>query len=547
MRMHDSDSTAPADGFTKLTDDSWTVMSTFLRTGDVVEIERRANNGAPWSGDAYLVGTRKAATACCCCSVHCTCVSAFGESPPATNRIRAEGIERLRLEQLGRLDSENSPSSMAVCNDSSSEGDTAPPESSATLRERLSEIESEMAPIQARLAHLATARKMIVDALESIVFPVLTIPPEITAEVFVHYVDWANGGDPRTRRGGPLVLASVCKSWRSIALNFPKIWSEIHISNSIEGLPGVEKWLRCWLQRAGDHALALDMTSSHTPQSIFPLLAPYSMQWETFMCSVEVPYPMDEIKGRLPLLRTLTIESNIPKALITAFSNAPLLREARLVFVSIALPWVQLSTLSLVGWKRDCLQILQQTLNLEVLTISHFDVSWHTHPATSVHCRLDRLRSLTFEYIPYASAGIDFLDFLTLPALTHLEVAKHNGSLRRPASHVHLLNFIERSRCLLRSLSFGLIDEITHDNAVEIIRCIPSVTELSMRITTRADARRLLERIADWLPNLRKLCIKTWDHPDKVEIVGHGGCGSTEGRWAADRWLQEIQFVAQQN
>ncbi|KAJ7191898.1 hypothetical protein GGX14DRAFT_596871 [Mycena pura] len=405
---------------------------------------------------------------------------------------------------------------MAVCSDSSPGGGTAPPKSAATLRERLAEIESEMAPLQARLAHLATARKLIVDALESIVFPILTIPPEITTEFFMHYVDWVNG-DPRTRRGGPLVLASVCSSWRSIALNFPKIWSEIHISNLAAGLPGVEKRVRCWLQRVGDHALAIDMTSSHTPQSIFnPLLAPYSMQWETFMCSVEVPYPLDEIEGRVPLLRTLSIESNIPQTLITAFSNAPLLREARLVFVFIALPWAI-------------------TLNLEVLTVAYFNDS-RTNPVTSVHCRLDRLRSFTFEH--------RFSGFPYPPALTHLEVAKQG---MRPASH--LLSFIERSRCLLRSLSFSLIDsEPTHDNAVEIIRCTRgSVTELSMQITTRADARRLLERITELLPNLRKLCIKTWDHPDKVEIVGHGGCGSTEGCWTADRWLHEIQFVAQQH
>ncbi|KAJ7202285.1 hypothetical protein GGX14DRAFT_570791 [Mycena pura] len=94
---------------------------------------------------------------------------------------------------------------MAVCSDSLPGDDTAPPKSAVMLRERLAEIESEMAPIQARLAHLATARKLIVDALESIVFPILRIPPEITAEFFVHYVDWANG-DPRTRRGGPLAM-----------------------------------------------------------------------------------------------------------------------------------------------------------------------------------------------------------------------------------------------------------------------------------------------------------------------------------------------------
>ncbi|KAJ7191863.1 hypothetical protein GGX14DRAFT_596803 [Mycena pura] len=442
---------------------------------------------------------------------------------------------------------------MAVCRDSSPGGDTAPPKSAATLRERLAEIESEMAPLQARLAQLATARKLIVDALESIVFPILTIPPEITTEFFVYYVDWANG-DPRTHRGGPLVLASVCSSWRSIALNFPKIWSEIHISNSIEGLPGVEKRLRCWLQRAGDHALALDMASSQTPQSIFPLLAPYSIQWETFnfKCMFAVPYPMEEIEGRVPLLCTLTIESDgnpggdPPQTPITAFSNAPLLREARLVYASarwMTLPWAQLTTLSFIGWKRDCLQILQQTLNLEVLTVTSFDNS-HTHPVTSVHCRLDRLRSLTFEYHAYASS-IDLLDFLTLPALTHLGVAKERQHTRHAP---HLLSFIERSRCPLRSVSFGLVDsEVTRYNAVEIIRCTPSVTELSVQITALADVRKLLERITDLLPNLRKLCIETWDHPDKVEIVGHGSCGSTEGRWTADRWLQEIQFVAQQH
>ncbi|KAJ7159469.1 hypothetical protein C8R46DRAFT_860080, partial [Mycena filopes] len=94
----------------------------------------------------------------------------------------------------------------------------------ASLRAALTEIDAEFAALRARVEELTAARKSIVDALKAIVYPILTIPVEITVEIFLQCIDRA----PEIS-GTPLALASVCKQWRAIALNLQPMWSRLQI------------------------------------------------------------------------------------------------------------------------------------------------------------------------------------------------------------------------------------------------------------------------------------------------------------------------------
>ncbi|KAJ7649542.1 hypothetical protein DFH06DRAFT_1421105 [Mycena polygramma] len=84
--------------------------------------------------------------------------------------------------------------------------------STGSLRIRLAEIDAKMEDLYARLDNLSVSREHISNALKSVVYPVLTIPPEIIAEIFKHCVDTA--GIKQS-----LVLASICRAWRQIALD----------------------------------------------------------------------------------------------------------------------------------------------------------------------------------------------------------------------------------------------------------------------------------------------------------------------------------------
>jgi hypothetical protein len=109
-------------------------------------------------------------------------------------------------------------------------GQQIPPAQCTSLHTRLAEIDAEMADLQARLKRLTVERRPIATTLDAIIYPILTIPPEITAEIFIHYValdEWVELHNCASR---PLLLASICSVWRLIALNLRSIWGNLKIS-----------------------------------------------------------------------------------------------------------------------------------------------------------------------------------------------------------------------------------------------------------------------------------------------------------------------------
>ncbi|KAJ6602553.1 hypothetical protein DFH09DRAFT_859208, partial [Mycena vulgaris] len=86
---------------------------------------------------------------------------------------------------------------------------------SIRLRSRLEHIEEQILRLQEERKHTKSA-------LASIVFPVLSLPVEITSEIFLQCLD----GRPikPDLREIPLVLTRVCSAWRSITINTPRLW-----------------------------------------------------------------------------------------------------------------------------------------------------------------------------------------------------------------------------------------------------------------------------------------------------------------------------------
>ncbi|KAJ7673814.1 hypothetical protein DFH06DRAFT_954437, partial [Mycena polygramma] len=56
--------------------------------------------------------------------------------------------------------------------------------------------------------------------LAEIVYPVLTLPPEITAQIFVQAVKPL---DKASSTSAPLLLLRICRQWRTIALSTPRL------------------------------------------------------------------------------------------------------------------------------------------------------------------------------------------------------------------------------------------------------------------------------------------------------------------------------------
>ncbi|KAJ6448461.1 hypothetical protein C8R45DRAFT_850281 [Mycena sanguinolenta] len=128
--------------------------------------------------------------------------------------------------------------------------------------------------IQAKIARFKTFSECFISVLEkhqheleaelgAVVYPVLSLPPEITSRIFVHCLP--DGGVlPWDDHAAPLVLARVCRQWKDIALSTCQLWSSLRIESlskhKIKVPRGTFQTLQNWIPRARVSALSLSVT-----------------------------------------------------------------------------------------------------------------------------------------------------------------------------------------------------------------------------------------------------------------------------------------------
>ena len=86
------------------------------------------------------------------------------------------------------------------------------------------------------------------------VYPVLFLPSKIPLEILVQIFIACLPHHPRpVIQSAPLLLCSVCTTWRQIALHTPALWTSITL-RTVGKLSSVSRW---WFSRAGDLPLTL--------------------------------------------------------------------------------------------------------------------------------------------------------------------------------------------------------------------------------------------------------------------------------------------------
>jgi hypothetical protein len=88
-------------------------------------------------------------------------------------------------------------------------------ETPAELRAQLAKIGEEEALLRPKLQLLAEKRRSILRKLDAVIYPVNTLPSDIMAEIFMHYVDklLIQSMPSSLNPDPPLCLASVCSGW----------------------------------------------------------------------------------------------------------------------------------------------------------------------------------------------------------------------------------------------------------------------------------------------------------------------------------------------
>ncbi|KAF7352422.1 F-box domain-containing protein [Mycena venus] len=383
----------------------------------------------------------------------------------------------------------------------------------AQLRKRLTDLDAQITEQRRVLAELEQTRSDVERELHAIAYPVLTLPFEITAEIFLRCRQLWGFAELYHRRTidqntTPIKLASVCRAWRDIILATPLLWSEVWVY--FDALPAelvskpavVEGDIDRWLIRAGGRPLTLyfecgkgEEAEDEEQDEPFALgrLRDIIHRW-----SPQVQYlhlvidrdigPLGLESLQFPLLESVALDCNYEARVVDphrrVFTNAPRFHDLRMGLpLAFTFPWSQLTKFQGELWD----------VVLFTLAPNLCEVTCSFRPDDSDHLVVTHrnLRSLT-------SHVTDILEYLTLPALQHLAVLYLSN-------HHSIVDFISRSSPPLISLSVPGDHAGTSFNSWG--QCVPRTLE-SLEICEVSAAGLVDPSILDVLPNLRTLILK---------------------------------------
>ncbi|KAJ7267322.1 hypothetical protein C8J57DRAFT_1615974 [Mycena rebaudengoi] len=392
-------------------------------------------------------------------------------------------------------------------------------------RDRLAGVMDEIAALVGHLERLRAERDVIQAELDEIVYPVLTLPPEVTSEIFCWCLPSTPDFPQPDPAAPPLVLLAICRRWRSIALAIPQLWSrlEIRLGPSITRNESLCLLLERWLSRSASHPLSilLDDTESarSTSTSFYNTVVPHAHHLQHLHLILEhehlVRY-LDNFNGGYPLLETVNFsasEAGLYTLSLAAFQASP-----RLLSVDADAETLHPFPLYLPLWSQLTrfvgrnMSIAQGWLALtRMSSLEEFFLILVGSPSTNLIAglaptTLPRLRCLKVfqegELLCNPSDVTPFLRFLTLPALTELTFSTDDDHIS------HFLDFMARSSCHLISL---VVDcSLSTANFAQLFAAIPRLFKLTADIPVRSfgDVSSILATRNGHLPALRELIIR---------------------------------------
>ncbi|KAJ7073857.1 hypothetical protein C8F01DRAFT_3860 [Mycena amicta] len=325
----------------------------------------------------------------------------------------------------------------------------------AADRALLSEVEDEIQRLEVHLTSLRKEREDISARLANYKYPVLTLPNEITGEIFLHYLPPYPSIPLLVGPQSPTKLLGICRLWREIALHCPLLWRAIMLDRA-QDLDLVQTWL----QRSGSSSLVLHLNfrkyGPEIPQAgeMLKAVLLHRSRWEhvTFMGH---PSQISLISGPAPCLFHLEVvswQNEVSPTENIALCDVPRLRSVCLWDVGCsvgALPWAQLTCLILLHVHfADCAPIVEHATNL--LQCKLF---LRTFDAEAVNILLPRLEILVLqtddEDLELNAAG-SFLAQFILPSLRRLELAY--ALFGAEAVVPQIRSFMTESKCHLQRL-----------------------------------------------------------------------------------------------
>ncbi|KAJ7615617.1 hypothetical protein DFH06DRAFT_1108031 [Mycena polygramma] len=370
--------------------------------------------------------------------------------------------------------------------------------SPSELRADLQSVNLEILRHQTYISELKAKRGTLEIKLAEIVYPVLSLPPEITARIFVECLP-VHGRVQPSPTAPPLLLAQICRDWREIALHTCQLWSSVDVAFAYQPRDSTEVpkegaalTIETWLSRAKGQPLSLTVRSQRheIPSSIIPLICAAAPQIHTLELEL-FKDDFDIIKQEhvaFPGLQRLALVSPLEDECPSIMEHAPSLTNLTIDSTPLSLLSPSLTTLeirhripfsSLLDLFRQCPKLLDLTVHVDRPS------RLEDQPPTT----LPLLHSL-------AIVGLTRLEFLTLPALRRLKLGYYS----------HLLPLIQRWRCALEHLAIQFDYTDPKLRLPEVLRALPSLTSLTVYVQCYMNSfTEVLEKDPALLPQLTTL------------------------------------------
>ncbi|KAJ7623965.1 hypothetical protein DFH06DRAFT_1340291 [Mycena polygramma] len=173
-------------------------------------------------------------------------------------------------------------------------------------RIRVADLQARVVQLERVLSQLRTEQLQAQERLDSYKYPILTLPVEITSEIFMHllppYPDFPKLIGPFS----PTSLTQICRSWRAIALGIPKLWSIIAFDDdSEEWEPSI---FETWLRRSRSRPLSIRLESlAWTHDKLVEAMMPHRARWDYLKIEFDEDENLRILDAPMPLLRHLEL------------------------------------------------------------------------------------------------------------------------------------------------------------------------------------------------------------------------------------------------
>ncbi|KAF8180991.1 hypothetical protein K438DRAFT_1976442 [Mycena galopus ATCC 62051] len=371
-------------------------------------------------------------------------------------------------------------------------------------RDRLAEIASEITRHKTDITRLEQEGRVLEDSLSRVIYPVLTLPNEITARIFVHCLpSQAERPSPQT---APLLPAQICRHWRAVALATCELWSQICIEWPFDADGMASSTLvRTWISRAKGHPFSLGLRDSYTkeiPPELLTFISFYSRQ---IRC-LEIYLPPARFRRLcpphtpLPLLQQFATDLSMDEDLRELLESAPFLYELRLRGLVKEITF-RLPSLTKLEMRHDIslemfLHVLRHLPHLAELECG-VDKAMPWTPDSHVQETFTSLSCLTLR-----QSDLSLLNFVRFPNLCRLGI--HDEYCEEPYPLEVVLSFVSRSSCVISHLVLGF-DRWDEEEFADWLEAFPSVTALEVHTGLEFDRLIPCLSTASVLPELREL------------------------------------------